>query len=182
MSSGKPINPQTRVAELLEEHPDLEEMLIEQSPMFSKLKNPVLRKTVARVATLEQAARMADIPVSDLVNRLREAAGQPVYREDEDGSGKHAQSESSAPGWVRDGTVKKSLDADSLMEGGGNPLREVTGMLGSLGPGELIRITGSFPPIPLRESLGRAGHRVVILGGGGRYETFVAGRESGRED
>ena len=37
--------------------------------------HPVLRKTVGRVANLEQVARLGEIPVTELVNRLRVAAG-----------------------------------------------------------------------------------------------------------
>jgi len=42
------ITPQIKVAELLETYPQLEEVLIDLSPTFKKLKNPVLRRTIAR--------------------------------------------------------------------------------------------------------------------------------------
>ena len=48
------ISPKTKVGELLDNYPDLESVLMEMSPAFEKLRNPVLRKTVARVATLQQ--------------------------------------------------------------------------------------------------------------------------------
>jgi len=51
-----PLTPATKVADLLESWPELEEVLIAHAPAFRRLKNPVLRRTVARVATLEQAA------------------------------------------------------------------------------------------------------------------------------
>ncbi|MFI4941789.1 MAG: DUF1858 domain-containing protein [Burkholderiales bacterium] len=50
------ITPATKVADLLESWPELEEVLIAQAPAFRRLRNPVLRRTVARVATLEQEA------------------------------------------------------------------------------------------------------------------------------
>lgn len=46
------INPGRKVGELLEAYPWLEETLVGFAPEFAKLKNPILRKTVARVATL----------------------------------------------------------------------------------------------------------------------------------
>ncbi|MBR9976721.1 MAG: DUF1858 domain-containing protein [Bacteroidetes bacterium] len=73
------ITPQTKVAELLEAHPQLEDVLIDMAPAFRKLKTPLLRRTIARVATLRQAAMTGDLPVSDVVGRLREAVGQPPY-------------------------------------------------------------------------------------------------------
>ena len=72
-----PITPETRIAELLEAYPALEGVLLQQSPHFRHLKNPLLRKTVARVATLEKAAQMSGIPVRRLVAVLRDAAGLP---------------------------------------------------------------------------------------------------------
>ena len=46
------ITSQTKVAELLEHFPELEETLIAMAPPFKKLRNPVLRRSVAKVASL----------------------------------------------------------------------------------------------------------------------------------
>lgn len=73
------ITPHTNVAELLDTYPQLEDMLIDMAPAFRKLKTPLLRRTIARVATLRQAAMTGDLPVSDVVGRLREEVGQPPY-------------------------------------------------------------------------------------------------------
>ena len=48
---------------LLEHCPELEDELLALSPAFAKLKNPILRRTVAKVATLCQAAGTGEIPV-----------------------------------------------------------------------------------------------------------------------
>jgi hypothetical protein len=48
------ISPKTKVGELLDPFPELESVLMEMSPAFEKLKNPILRKSVARVATIQQ--------------------------------------------------------------------------------------------------------------------------------
>ena len=50
------ISPKTKVLQLLEAYPALEDLLIDYVPAFRKLKNPVLRNTVAKIATLQQAA------------------------------------------------------------------------------------------------------------------------------
>ncbi|MDD4434532.1 MAG: DUF1858 domain-containing protein, partial [Parabacteroides sp.] len=47
-----------KVAELLNDYPEIEDTLLSLSPAFAKLRNPVLRKTVARVTTLQQAAKV----------------------------------------------------------------------------------------------------------------------------
>ena len=48
--AGLIISPKTKVLQLIETYPQLEDVLIEYAPAFKKLKNPVLRKTVAKIA------------------------------------------------------------------------------------------------------------------------------------
>ena len=71
-----PIESSTKVAALLDQYPELEGVLIEMAPRFKKLRNPILRRTVARIASLRQAAAVGGIPVGELVNRLRVEVGQ----------------------------------------------------------------------------------------------------------
>lgn len=52
------IRPDMRVSEVLEQHPKLLEVLIAASPAFQKLKNPLLRRTMPRLVSVAQAARM----------------------------------------------------------------------------------------------------------------------------
>ena len=73
-----PITPATKVAELLESWPELEEALVAQAPAFRRLKNPVLRRTVARVATLEQAAGVGGIAVTIDADALLDAGEVPL--------------------------------------------------------------------------------------------------------
>src|SRR5205814_640770 len=71
-----PILPSTKIGELLDRYPELEGILIELAPPFKKLRNPLLRKGVAKVVSLKQAAAVGGVPVNDLVNKLRAAIGQ----------------------------------------------------------------------------------------------------------
>lgn len=89
------VTAETKVHELLEAHPGLLDWLAAYSPEFAKLKNPVLYNTVARVATLETAAAMADKPVDEFLDAVRSqialeritaeetAGGEPVLDEAE---------------------------------------------------------------------------------------------------
>ena len=70
------ITPKTKIAELLSAYPQLEEKLVKMSPAFEKLKNPILRKTIARITSLQQAAMAGNINVGDLINKLRQEVGQ----------------------------------------------------------------------------------------------------------
>ena len=65
------ITPDSRLGELLERWPVLEEVLLEISPHFKALKNPVLRRTVAKVATLRQVSTVSGVALGVLIERLR---------------------------------------------------------------------------------------------------------------
>ena len=61
--NGLDINPSVTVHELLEEFPQLEEVLIGIAPPFKKLKNPFLRKTIAKVATIKHISSVGGVPL-----------------------------------------------------------------------------------------------------------------------
>jgi len=180
------ITPATRVAELLESWPELEPVLIAQAPAFRRLRNPVLRRTVARVATLEQAAGVGGVPVRELVAALRRAAGLETASDDTKHLGTGAPGEESGPGaatapeaapdWVTAGRVVETLDADALLDAGEVPLARVNAGVHALRDGELLRIESGFRPVPLLEALAKQGLRVFLRESApGRFETLVSG-------
>ena len=89
------IAPDTRVGALLEARPDLEDTLVSLSPSFAALRNPVLRRTVAAIATLRQVAQVGKLPLAELINRLREAAG--IGEQFTDGAASTGESAAAAP-------------------------------------------------------------------------------------
>ncbi len=166
-----PITPDTKVGALLEAYPELEEHLIACAPAFARLRNPVLRRTVARVATLEQAARVGGISVRELVRRLREAAGQSGGEP----AGTETVAAEQTPAWVNDEHVRFNIDADAMLETGVHPIGKVRACASELRPGELIKLTSSFRPEPLLETMRRAGLAVFCAEfAPGRHATYLA--------
>ncbi len=72
------ISASTKLDDLLRAYPFLREHLTSISPKFGKLNNPILRRTVGRLATLGQAAGMADMPIPQNQPRLNTAAARQV--------------------------------------------------------------------------------------------------------
>lgn len=144
------ITPETKIGELLEAYPDTENIITASTPAFAKLQNPVLRRTVMKSATLEQAAAMSGAPVRELVAKVREAAGV---------NGVH-EPEGDAPEWVRAGRVTHSIDADAMLATGVHPVGEVRQVSAALGQGEILRLTSSFRPAPLIDMMRRNGMTV----------------------
>ncbi len=64
------LSPKTNVNELLTRYPFLKGFLVKLNPEFKLLENPVLRKTVGRVASLGKAALLAGMEVSALLDAV----------------------------------------------------------------------------------------------------------------
>ena len=139
------ITPETKVGALLADFPQLEEVLFEISPTYQALKNPVLRRTAAKVATLRQVAKVGGIPLGVLIGRLRRAVGQDGAAVDDDETGPHGL----PPDWARNAEVARSFDAREAIESGGHPMERVMGDLATLEAGEIYELVTPFVPAPL---------------------------------
>jgi hypothetical protein len=138
------ITPKTKVMQLIETWPQLEDVLIEYVPAFSKLKNPVLRNTVAKIATLQQAAAIGNVKVEDLINRLRKEVGQDMLDESQGMSFNKNQ-----PAWFDLAKLYKELDAREMLAAGEHPVNQVMADLKQLPPGKIYRLVAPFLPAPL---------------------------------
>ena len=152
------ISPETTVGAMLEAYPELEGVLLEMAPAFAKLRNPVVRRTVAKVANLEQAAKIGGISLQAMILRLRNVTGQsvpdlPVLQPRQDAVGDDAS-------WLMAGRVVEEIDADAMLERGVHPIGKIRATVGVLGPGEVMVLRSSFRPQPLIETLRRAGSPV----------------------
>jgi len=154
------ISPKTRVGELLDNFPELESVLIEMSPAFEKLKNPILRKTVARVATLQQVAVVGGLNVDEVVNRLRKSAGQCIAGEN------NTESEylpDVVPDWFNDSKIITKLDATPIINSGGSPMNEILHQTKLLKPGEILELHTPFVPAPIIDMLKSKSFKVYTL-------------------
>ncbi|MDD3716931.1 MAG: DUF1858 domain-containing protein, partial [Candidatus Marinimicrobia bacterium] len=138
------ISPKTKLMAVLEEYPQLEQVLINYVPMFTQLKNPVLRKTVARIATLQQVANIGKVPVEDLINRLRNEVGQDLYSGTSDTSYITAEPE----GFDKK-KISGELDIHAMLEAGEQPVILVLAELNKLSAGSAYKVSAPFLPAPL---------------------------------
>ena len=171
---SKLITPKTRLMEILDNFPGLEERLIEIVPTFTKLKNPVLRRTVAKIATVQQAASIAGIPVDELVNILRKEADQELEGLDHNPENYDLQYET--PEWYDSSKVTQSLDLGPFLDAGEHPVHQVIADLKKLNEGEIYEVIAPFLPAPLIDkgiSLG-FNHFVKKLDGGAVIVYFIA--------
>lgn len=138
------ITPKTKVLELIEVYPELEDVLIEYAPAFKKLKNPVLRKTVAKIATLQQAAAIGNVKTEDLINRLRKEVGQEAFANE---AGIKYNYEK--PDWFSEEKITLHLNASEMLAAGEHPVNQVLADINKLQPGEIYELKAPFLPAPL---------------------------------
>lgn len=138
------ITPRTKVAELLDAYPQLEQALTGYVPAFEKLRNPVLRKTVARITTLQQAATIGGVQVQDLINQLRRAVGQDQFS----GGGAAAYA-TEQPVWFSEARVVAELDAGAMLAAGEQPVNQAIADLQALAQGDIYKVVAPFLPAPL---------------------------------
>jgi len=164
----KEITLETKIADLLNDYEGMKDILIEINPKFKKLNNPVLRRTVARLAGVKQAAIVGGMDPVDLLNRLRVAVGQePVEMTLE------SKPEADAPDWIQN-EAKVTIDANALLDEEKNPLAEVRKALKEIDKGELVSIVSDFRPEPLIDEFQKAGHEVYSQEiDEGHFLTFV---------
>ena len=64
------INAKTKIDDLLKEYPFLEDFLVKLSPKFKGLRNPIMRKTIGKVATLSKVAGIGDLDLDKFLTAL----------------------------------------------------------------------------------------------------------------
>jgi uncharacterized protein (DUF2249 family) len=142
------ITPQTRIGEFLDTYPELEKLLFSLSPAFKKLENPVLRRTIGKVATLQQIAITDNIPLESIINSLRKAAGQNKTIEIMSNNNLNEK-----PDWFDTSLINETLDAREMLQAGQHPLAEAIRMTSEMKPGQIFELITPFTPMPLIEKI-----------------------------
>jgi hypothetical protein len=144
------ISPKTKVGELLDAYPELEHVLMAMSPAFEKLKNPVLRKTVAKVATLQQVCIVGGVNIDEMIRILRKSTGQ---NETESLTADKVYQDSELPEWFDKAKIKEKFDATSIINAGESPMKEILHKVSLLIPGEIFELETPFTPAPIIDML-----------------------------
>ncbi|MCP5051391.1 MAG: DUF1858 domain-containing protein [bacterium] len=150
------INPSVTVHNLLEAYPELEDVLIGIAAPFKKLKNPFLRKTVAKVATLKHIASVGGVPLDKLIARLREAVGQSESTQSYDDQDYFGEQ----PDWFSPDKVVLTVDEAKVEDKDKMTLVVILKEAKNVKKGEIIELLTSFLPAPGIDILKSKGYSV----------------------
>lgn len=160
-ASGTPVLRSDRVSAVLARDERLVEVFVRHSPHFAKLRNRSLRRVMARLVSIEDAARIASVPVEALVRDLNAALGvasgpvrvpppgRPVPGQDgapAAGTGAHPVD------WP---VVEVDVREDLRM--GREPFSRIMGAVAGLAPGDVLHLRAIFEPAPLFAVMARRG-------------------------
>ena len=152
------INLHIKVSDLLDAYPHLEGTLLDLSPAFSKLRNPILRRTVAKVTTLQQAAKVAGVSPILLLETLRQAAGLPIDNSNDSIDIDNEQKDK--PEWFGEMNITIRFDARPIIESGENPMQEIIRLSKELQNNQIMELTAPFKPVPIMDLLKSKGFEV----------------------
>ncbi len=152
------INRSTKVGELIENFPQMEQVLMEISPIFQKLKNPMLRRTVGKIASLEKVAEIGGIPPIQLVNQLRSVVGQPPIEVDDVESKMPVVTQNSHG---LQGEPVEVIDGVAMLDRGEHPLGHIQQRMREIEKGQFLLLVTNFKPQPLIEAMEGQGFKVI---------------------
>ena len=165
----KKIELDTTISDLLNDYEGMKEILISINPKFKKLNNPILRRTLAKIATVKQAAIIGGMEPIELLNKLRVAVGQEI-----EGSVESIEKivEEKEPNWINL-PVDKELNANEILDANKNPLAEVRKALKELNS-NILKINSDFCPEPLIDELRKNGYNIYCKEQkSGNFVTYV---------
>ncbi|HEX5973432.1 MAG TPA: DUF2249 domain-containing protein [Gemmatimonadaceae bacterium] len=154
-SATQPVAAGDRVNDVLARDERLVEVFVHHSSHFTKLRNRTLRKVMGRLVTVDDAARIAAVPVDALVRDLNAALGiwattpaSPLVTERQDAG----PSRTHPP----DARVVEVDVRDDLRKGR-EPLARIMAAVSALRDDEVLRVRAIFHPVPLLTVLGKRG-------------------------
>lgn len=149
-----------RVSSVLARAPALLEVFLQTSPSFAMLKNPMARKTMAKLVTIEQAARVAGIEAQVLLARLNAALGEAGEAPPSEPPPPPKKTPIAAPPpGLLETPESRLLDLDVRedLRAGKEPLRQILDAIRALKEGHVFRLRAIFEPAPLYDVLAKQG-------------------------
>jgi len=150
------LSPDTKVYDLLENHPEIEDDLISIAPPFKKLKNTFLRNSVAKVATMKHISAVANIPLNELLNQIRELIGDDTKNEDYSNENYFAIK----PEWFTLEKITITIEEDKIEDKDKMTLVTILDKAKDLPEGSVIELITSFLPAPGIDILKSKGYSV----------------------
>jgi uncharacterized protein (DUF2249 family) len=156
------INSNTKIAALIKHHPGALEAIVELSPDFKKLRNPVIRKLMAGRTSIAMASKIGGCKPEDFFEKLKglgfETDNNPSPAGESDLPQKSLQQ------FVKDieATRIVPLDVREMLSSGNDPLKLIQQTVKDLSAGQVLKVINTFEPTPLIALLKKQGFEAFV--------------------
>lgn len=156
--STMPVASTDRVSDVLARDESLVDVFARHAPHFAKLRNRAMRHVMARLVTVEQAARTAGVSTDLLLRDLNLALGVVVENDPAIVMETPAAVERAAPSLVHpaDAPVVE-LDVREALRSGEEPFSKIMAAVAALGANDVLHLRAIFEPAPLFAVLAKRG-------------------------
>ena len=156
------IAPADRVSDVIARDESLVEVFIRHAPQFERLRNRTIRGVMARLVTVEQAARMGGVRADLLLRDLNIALNVASPDEGNVAAASSAKppledAASLAPLVHPAGREVVMVDVRDDLRSGREPFSRIIAAVGALGTDEVLLLRAIFEPVPLFTLLAKRG-------------------------
>lgn len=153
------INKEIKISQLLNKYPQTLEVLLRISPHFGKLNNAILRRTLAKRVTVEQAAAIAGVDLLYMLKELNEAIDGNIEDNNIITEENKMEKPKEKPEIIKTTEQSKFLtfDVRPIIDSGADPFLQIMEKVKTLKDDEILVIINSFEPAPLYTVLGNKG-------------------------
>jgi uncharacterized protein (DUF2249 family) len=151
-----PVRANDRVSDVLARDESLVDVFIRQAPHFAKLRNRAMRKVMARLITVEQAARTANVSTERLVRELNEALG--ITAESRAAASSEHSNAAGTPAATHPPSAHVvELDVRDDLRSGHEPFSRIMSAVSTLANDDVLHLRAIFEPVPLFTVLSKRG-------------------------
>ncbi|HET7564046.1 MAG TPA: DUF2249 domain-containing protein [Gemmatimonadaceae bacterium] len=178
-TTARPVRASDKVSEVLARDEQLVEVFVHHSPHFAKLRTPGMRRVMARLVTVEQAAHICGAKPSALVRELNHALGfdhdlastethgaPPRQSDTQHTMASHKPHDTDAGErhvprvtnpWQQGAPIIE-LDVRDDLRKGHEPFSRIMAAVGALREGEALCLRATFEPVPLFAVMQKRGY------------------------
>ena len=149
MSDGlAPIKASDKLQSLFERDERLIDVIASHSPQLAKLRNSPVRRIMARVTTVSQAAHLCNMSAETLVRDLNEVLGiKTVAHMESEAEGPTTDADDLSP--VPSFAAAIELDVRDELSKGGEPFSRIMAAVANLASDGVLHLRAPFEPVPL---------------------------------
>lgn len=150
-----------RIANIIKKYPHLIDVLVDYNQHFKLLRNPVLRRTIAKLATVEKAAQVAGVSLRGLLKVLNGAVGNELNREELLSVPETKRGPEKPPPEVTSARLEDivTLDVRPMLKKNEEPFGKIMETVRNLKEGQLFLLEVLFEPGPLYDVMEKKGFK-----------------------